>query len=259
MDQRELAGRTAVVTGGGSGIGRGIARELARAGARIAVVGRRIEPLEESCALIREEGGEASALAADVSGREWLGRLDELAPQVDVLVHNAAPLMARAELEGTEERSIEETFEVILLAATRLSRHALPGMKERGFGRILHVGSMAATLGTVGFAAYSAAKAAMAGLTRSIAAEAGHCGVTCNLLQLGLVETGRIERIMTDETRRWLVEHTAVGRAGSVEEVAWAARFLASPRSGFITGACLDVSGGMGLGIYPLPGSRGED
>ena len=255
VTERELTGPTAVVTGGGSGIGRGIARELARAGARLVVVGRRIEPLMESCALIGEEGGEARALAADVTGRDWLSRLDEMAPEVDVLVHDAAPLAPRAELEIAEERDIEELVEVILLAAVRLTRHSLGGMKRRAFGRILHVGSMASTMGTVGLAAYSAAKASLIGLTRSVAAEAGRCGVTCNLLQLGLVETERIERLMSPETRRWLIEHTAVGRAGSVEEVGRAARFLASPEAGFITGACLEVSGGMGLGIYPLPGS----
>lgn len=260
----ELAGRTALVTGAGSGVGRQVAVELAAAGARVVLVGRRPEPLEETAAAIesshrRESDGSqeprALPLAADVRRRDWYGQLDALAPEIDVLVHSAAAWAPREALEDVDGEESERVLETSLGAALALASHVVGGMKRRGFGRIVSIGSVAAEQGAVGLTCYAAAKAGLVGLTRSLAAETARAGVTVNLVQLGWIDTPRIAELTDDDTRGWFEERTAAGRPGTVDEVAHAVRFLCSPRASYVTGACLEVSGGLGLGIYPFPGS----
>lgn len=248
---RELEGRTALITGGSRGIGLAIARELASAGAQVVLVSRDAARLERAVASIASEGGSATALAADIADAGWLARLDEVAPEVDVLVNNAAAFATYGPLERVAEQELERVFETTLLAALRLTRHVLGGMKARGFGRIINVGSAAGHLGGAGQVAYSTAKAGLVGLTVSVAIECARRGVTCNLLELGLIRTERVHEAISAEVRAHIARNTPVGRPGTVEEVAHAARFLASPRASYVTGAVLPVSGGLGLGLYP--------
>jgi NAD(P)-dependent dehydrogenase (short-subunit alcohol dehydrogenase family) len=246
----ELSERVAVVTGGGTGIGRAIALELARRGARLVVVGRRGELLGETARRIESEGGSASALEADIRGVEWLAALDEVAPTVDVLVSNAAAFATFAPVEHVSEHEIAAVLDTDLGAVLRLTAHVLPGMKQRGHGRIVNIGSLAGSLGAAGQVAYAAAKSGLSGLTRSVALEGGRFDVTCNLLELGLVATSRIEDAIDAVTRAKLLASTPVGRMGTPEEVAAVVAFLVGPNAGFVTGATLPVSGGLGLGLY---------
>ena len=124
-------------------------------------------------------------------------------------------------------------------------------MTERGFGRIIQIGSMAGSLGAAGQVAYASAKSGLVGLTTSIAVETGRRGITSNLLELGLVCTERTESEIPQEIRAHLTRNTPLGRPGTPEEVAAVAAFLATPAAAYITGAVIPVSGGLGLGLYP--------
>jgi NAD(P)-dependent dehydrogenase (short-subunit alcohol dehydrogenase family) len=123
-------------------------------------------------------------------------------------------------------------------------------MQARGFGRIVNVGSMAAEMGAHGQVAYGAAKAALVGMTRSVAAEAAPRGVTCNLVQLGLIDTERIAAAVDPRVQRRVLANVAVGRMGTTGEAAHAVAMLCMPRASYVTGAVLAVSGGMGVGLY---------
>lgn len=247
----ELSGRTAVITGAGRGIGRAVALELARAGAEVVVLARGADGLAETVRRVDELGGAARMLVADISRTDFLGELREVAPRVDVLVNNAAAFATYGFVEGVPEEEIDRVLAVGLRAALGLVRYALPGMKERGFGRIVNIGSVAGSLGAAGQVAYSTAKAGLVGLTRAVAAETSRKGVTSNLLELGLVATERVEEAIDPAIRDLLVRNTPVGRPGTAEEVARAVAFLASPAAGYISGAVLPVSGGLGVGLFP--------
>lgn len=247
----ELSGKTALVTGAARGIGRAVALELAQAGAHLVLLARTEDALEAVRAEVEAAGGTAVAHVADLTDPALFDALDEVAPAVDVLVNNAACFATYGPVEDVPEAEIARVLDVDLCAALRLVRHVLPGMKARGFGRILHIGSVAGSLGGAGQVAYSTAKAGLRGLTVSVAVECARRGVTSNLLELGLVTTERTSAAIDPAILRALVRNTPVGRPGTPEEVAHAVRFLASPRASYITGAVLPVSGGLGLGLYP--------
>ena len=247
---QELAGRIALVTGAGRGIGRAIAVELARAGAEAVLVGRTRARLEETCAAIRAGGGRARVVAADVTREPLEPELVRAASACDVLVHNAAAFAPYGLVEEVDPADVRRVLETVVLAAIRLSALALPGMKARGFGRIVHVGSVAAATGAERQVAYASAKAALQGLARSLALEGARAGVTSNLVELGPIATERIAEEVPEAVRQALVESTPAGRLGTVEEVAALVGFLASPRAGFLTGATIPLAGGLGLGLF---------
>jgi len=250
MTHGEHKGRTAVVTGAARGVGAGVARVLSAQGARVVLIARSEGELEELAAELRESGGEAVALAVDLTSEECLSELEALAPEVDLLVNAAASFAQYAPLEEVSSEELRSVYEVGVDGALRLTRHVLGGMKARGFGRIINIGSVVASLGGGGQVAYSTAKAALVGMTRAVAVEGGRSGVTANLLELGLVETERVAAKIDPVIQERLIENTPVGRSGSVEEIARVVAFLCSTESSYITGAVLPVSGGLGLGLY---------
>lgn len=248
--------RTAVVTGAGRGIGRAIALELAEQGLRVLVLGRGREALEETRAAAGELASQIIVLPGDINDPDFPERLLSEAPAVDVLVHNAAATAPYAPIEDLDLDDYDRVLETGLRAAWRLSRAVISGMKERSFGRVILIGSMAGSLGGDSQTPYAIAKAGLQGLTKSLALEASSFGVTCNLVEPGLILTERIARAVPQATQDQILERTAARRAGTPEEVASLVAFLSSDRASYITGACIPVSGGLGLGTRTPP-SRG--
>jgi 3-oxoacyl-[acyl-carrier protein] reductase len=245
-----LDGRTAVVTGAGRGIGRAIASALAADGADVVLVGRSIATLEESAAAIVRQGGHALAVAADVSDPGWPKRLDGVTSAVDVLVSNAAAFAPYAVVERVTDDDFAAVQAVIVDGTRRAIQYVLPGMKQRRFGRIVSIGSLAAELGGAGQSAYAVAKAALVGLTRSVAVEAAPFGVTVNLVVPGLIATERVAEAVASDVQERILRRVPARRAGTPDDVAGVVSFLASPAASYVTGASIPVSGGLGLGLF---------
>jgi len=243
----DLAGRTAVITGGGTGIGAAVARELAKRGARVILTSRREERLRAAAKDLLADGLRAEVLVGDVQSDQLLQDLGRLAPDIDILVNNAAVFATYGPVEEVPLAEINAVLEIDLRAVVRLVRHVLPNMKQRGFGRIINVGSVAGSLGAAGQVAYSTAKSALEGLTRSVALEGARHGVTCNLVEPGLVETERVVEKIDPEIRRHLIDATPLGRAGRPDEIAYAVAYMTSQAAACVTGAVLPVDGGIGL------------
>jgi 3-oxoacyl-[acyl-carrier protein] reductase len=168
------------------------------------------------------------------------------------LVHNAAAYAPYVLLEKSQWAALPPVWETIVTGSIRLARAVLPSMKAHGFGRILHIGSAAATLGGAGQVAYASAKSALIGLTRSLACEAGRYGITSNLIEVGLVETERTAQALVPDRKRQIIARIPAGRCGTCEEVAAVVSFLASAQASYIQGACIPVTGGLGLGLVPF-------
>ena len=238
----EANGRTALVTGAGSGIGRATALRLHQQGFRLVLVGRTEGSLHETASMLSD----ADILASDVRDPRLLERLQALQREITVIVHGAMPVVPAARVQHVSPRSMSEAMEMVTAAGV-LTGAVVPAMQAAQWGRVVFLGSKAAELGGPGQLAYAAAKAALVGMMRVLAVELGPHGATSNLLSLGLVHTARVGRLDASLRAR-IIGNSAVGRAGTPEEVASMVGYLCRAEAGFVTGAVLDVSGGAGLG-----------
>ena len=246
-----LAGKRALVTGGGRGIGAAIARALAGAGARVTVCGRTRPELD---ALAHEIGG--VAVQVDLADRAATDAMLAAAGQVDVLVNNAG-VAESAPLERTDDAMWDRIFELDVTAAFRVTRALAPAMIKAGFGRIINVASNAGVSGYGYSVAYCAAKHAMVGMTRALAVDLARTGVTINALCTGWVETRLAEeavaRIATktkrspEEARAQLENMSPQRRMIAPEEVAHAALMLCGHGARGIHGQTIVIDGGAVL------------
>ena len=245
----ELDGKAAVVIGGTSGIGRAIALGLAEAGADVVPTSRRREQVEVAAAEVESRGTKTLRLTSDVSDRSSLERLLEESVRtfgkVDILVNCAGRTKRAPTLDFSEEdwNAIMETnLNGTLRACQVFGRHML----ERGYGRIINIASLSTFVALYEVTAYSASKAAVASLTKSLAVEWASRGVCVNAIAPGVFRTALNEKLL-DETERGreFLLRTPMKRFGKVEELAGAAVFLASDAASFVTGEILVVDGGF--------------
>jgi gluconate 5-dehydrogenase len=236
-----LAGRTAVVTGGSSGIGLEMARALSGAGARVVLVARRQSLLDDAVASI---GGETSAVVADLADRAALPVLLDKLGTPDILV-NAAAVNRRPPLDQLTDEDWDVTLAANLTAPFLLGQRFGPAMAERGWGRIINVVSQQAFRAYGNSGAYGVSKAGLVALTRSQAEAWSRRGVCCNAVAPGVVHTPLTEETFADPTK--VATHAArtmIGRNGLPTDFAGCAVFLASAAAVAVTGQTLFVDGG---------------
>jgi NAD(P)-dependent dehydrogenase (short-subunit alcohol dehydrogenase family) len=244
-----LAGKTAVVLGGTSGIGRALALGLAQAGATVIVSGRRLEQINQTASEIEKLGRPTLRLPSDVCNRKSLEELRDAAVatfgKVDILLNCAGITKKTPTVDVTDEawsEILDTNLDGTLRGCQVFGKHML----ERGSGRIINIASLGTFVGLFQVAAYCASKAAVGALTRSLAVEWSRHGVLVNAIVPGVFLTALNEKLLngTDRGREFLIR-TPMGRFGRTEELVGAAVYLASDAASFVTGQCLVVDGGF--------------
>ncbi len=272
----DLSGRVALVTGGSRGLGRADALTLARAGADVVVADllvesqlsedtdrygalatvarqQRLVHTEETARDIEAMGRRALAVRCDVTNRDEVDAavartLAELG-SVDILVNNAGTLDHAAQFQHQSPELWERDLRVNLTGAFNCAQAVWPHMRERRWGRVVNMASVAGTLGGFGQASYSTTKAGLLGLTRTLAMEGARYGITCNAIVPGVIGTEAFNLANAEMNER-IVNRTALKRPGEPQEIANAIAFLCSDLAAYITGIELNVSGGVELFVF---------
>jgi len=240
----DLEGQTAVVTGAAQGIGAGIADRLHRGGARVWIADR---DLPAAQARAEQLGENASAVELDVTEPESVSgafnAVHSSDGRLDILVNNAGIGGRVAPVWEQSDQDWALTIAVNLTGVFHCCRAALPFMLERGYGRIVNIASVAGKEGNPRMVAYSASKAGVIGLTKSVAKETAKHDISVNAVTPAVIRTPILDQL-TPEQVDYMVERIPRGRTGTVEEVAAVVHFLASPDCSFVTGQVYDASGG---------------
>jgi len=272
----DLSGKVALVTGGSRGLGRADCLALARAGADVVVTDILIESdpglqqtaeasgsvlaqvmtsqnavySERTSNEIRALGRRSVALKMDVTNREQVKAVvDQVVKDfgsLDILVNNAGTLDHVAAIEKQQDALWDRDLKVNLTGAYNCSKAVWPHMRERQWGRIIMMASIAGTMGGFGQASYSTTKAGLIGLARTLALEGARYGITANAIVPGIIRTEAFKMGRADMNER-MINRTAMRRAGEPDDIAAAITFLCSPEAGYITGIALPVMGGMDL------------
>jgi 3-oxoacyl-[acyl-carrier protein] reductase len=271
----DLSGRVALVTGGSRGLGRADALTLARAGADVAIadilfesdtsaaerygvlaqaaVAQGMVHAESTVEEIRALGRRALAVRCDVTDRAEVAaavsRVVEELGAVDILVNNAGTLDHVGQFPDQQPELWERDLRVNLSGAFNCAQAVWPHMRERGFGRIVNMASVAGTLGGFGQASYSTTKAGLLGLTRTLAMEGGRHGITCNAIVPGIIGTEAFHMANAAMNER-IANRTVFKRPGEPQDVANAIAFLCSDLASYVTGIELNVSGGVELFVF---------
>jgi 3-oxoacyl-[acyl-carrier protein] reductase len=242
----DLTGKTALVTGASGGIGEAIARAYHRQGATVALSGTRREVLDR---LSGELEDRVHVLPCNLANKDEVEALvpkcEDVMGKLDILVANAG-INNDNLLVQLRDEDWDEVVAINLTASFRLFRAALRGMMRRRFGRIIGIGSVVGFTGNAGQANYTATKAGMVGMIKSIAAEYAKRGVTANCIAPGLIATAMTDRL-NDKQREAILSRVPAGRLGAGAEVAAAAVYLASEEAAYVTGQTLHVNGGMAM------------
>jgi len=250
----ELKNRRALVTGASRGLGRAIAAALAAEGAEVVAVARNLERLNELAAATPAGRGTIVAHACDLADASAIGRLGAALERADILVLNTGgPPPGSA--AGTADAVWIQQFEAMFLSAIRLTRLALPGMRQRGFGRILAVVSSGVIQPIPNLGISNALRSALVGWAKTLAGEVAGDGVTVNCIAPGRIATDRVAELDQGRAKREGIDIDQVekesraaipaGRYGDAAEFASVAAFLASPRASYMTGGIIRVDGGM--------------
>jgi NAD(P)-dependent dehydrogenase (short-subunit alcohol dehydrogenase family) len=247
---QEFAGKTALITGGGTGIGRATAVQLAAKGCLVTVAGRTVRTLEETVREIEAAGGKARSVVCDVADEASVKAAVKMAigdsGRLDFGV-NSAGVSGGDDLCSTGDYAIE-TFDRIIaidLRGTFLSmKYELQQMQTQGFGSIVNLASGASLVGVPGFSGYTAAKHGVVGLTKTAALDYGHRGIRVNAIAAGLVDTPLVATGRSPEIMAARIAAHPIGRIARASEIADAVVWLCSDQSSFVTGVALPVDGG---------------
>lgn len=243
-----LTGKVALLTGSSGGLGRPIALSLASDGAQIGLVYNKNQDAAE---MLKKEiaamGGKAIAIKADISSEPDVEHLVhdmlDCFSKIDVLINNAG-----VSLDGISWKLPKETWQQVLdvnlTGAFLCAKHVLPTMRAQQFGRIVNVTSVVGQMGMPGTAAYTASKAGLIGLTKTLAQEVANKNITVNALALGYFDGGML-RTVPPTILEQLLKDIPLGRFGTMDELTWAIRFLCAPQAGYITGEVLNLNGGI--------------
>ena len=244
----DLTGRAALVTGGSRGLGRAMARIFAEAGADVFISSRNEDQLRSAAAEIgRGLDVRVEYAVADMTRRDDVRRLADTAVErlgkIDILVNNAGFNIPQP-IDQIDDETWDRLVELNLTSCMALTRYLAPGMKQRRWGRVIHISSVMGLASTAGRNAYSATKAALIGMARASALDLGEYNITVNCLAPGPFLTDLPGKMLSDEEKRGFADRTALGRWGNPSELAGPALMLASEAGSYITGTTLVVDGG---------------
>ena len=246
----DLTGRVAIVTGGGRGLGAVMEMGLAQAGAKVAVIGRRIEACTEVAGQIRDAGGQALPAAADITDPESMKAafeqvVREFGP-VDILVKNAGISRFNAPIDQTRRAGWRKVLETNLTGALICTQAVVGSMQEHKRGKIINIASAAGAVSSPGIGAYAVSKAGLLQLTRQLAAEQGPYNIQVNAIAPGYMDVGVSANIQNREAFfAEITKRTPMGRIGKANELIGTLILLASDASSYITGQTLFIDGGL--------------
>lgn len=246
-----LKNKVALITGGGTGIGLGIAKQFIELGAKVAITGRTEESLLKAKNIL---GNNCFVFVNDVTNKEMhkdlVALIEKELGSIDILVNNAAKHCKKPSLETSNEE-FQEVIDTNLTSIFSLTKEVLHSMIPRKTGSVINISSMAALYGISMVAAYSSSKTALLGLTRTLATEYSHYGIRFNTIAPGFIESKMFHEVMDKDPARKakILARTPAAKFGDPDDIGYAAAFLASDASKFITGTCLPVDGGNSIGF----------
>jgi 2-dehydro-3-deoxy-L-rhamnonate dehydrogenase (NAD+) len=239
-----LTGQTAIVTGAATGIGEAIARRLASAGAAVGVADLNLKGAAE---VARSIGGEAFPVEIDISRSDSVNAaINQVAAQrkrIDILVNNAGIAGKAAPIWEQTDQDWQSVIAVNLLGVVYCTRAVIPHMRERRYGRVVNIASIAGKEGNPNMSPYSATKAAVIGFTKSVGKEVATEGICVNAVAPAVIRTHILDQL-TPEQVDYMTQRIPMRRTGTPDEIAAVVHFLASPDCSFVTGQCYDASGG---------------
>lgn len=245
-----LEGKVAIVTGGGAGIGEAVAKRFADEGAAVVITGRRKAELDRVISGIRHNKGKGLAVAGSVTDeahvREVTQRALDSFGRIDILVNNAGIGDFGKRIHETDDASWQTMLDVNLTGVFRITRAVVSHMLKQGKGTIVNISSVASLIGIPGAPAYAASKGGLDAFTRALAIDYAKDGIRCNVVNPGLIDTPMAAPLMSKpELLQPILNHYALRRPGTPEEVANMVLFLASDEAGWVTGGTFTIDGGM--------------
>jgi len=242
-----IGGKTALVTGGARSLGRQDCLALAAEGCRVIVLDLNADGAVETAKEITEAGGTARGYAADITDRaaldDVLGRAEREVGPIDICVNNAGWIYTVGQLKDTADEDWDLNLRINLTGTYNVTKRVFPGMRERRWGRVICMASIAGLMGGFGQTAYSTGKMGVIGFAKSVALEGARYNVTSNVIAPGIVGPNANLSPLYDR----MVKRVAMQREGQPEDIASAVAFLCSERARYITGAVLTITGGMDL------------